>query len=70
MGLLVLCWEERIEDLTGTLSWMDLLILVMRELTPEMTGLWVYSLAEVLGFEFFCLELFFMSNKYISIFVY
>jgi hypothetical protein len=58
------------EDLAGTLSWMDLLILLMRELTPEMVGLELYYLAEVLGLEFFCLELFFMSNKYISIFVY
>ncbi len=49
---------------------MDLLILLMRVLTPEMVGLGVSSLAEVLGLEFFCLELFFMGNKYISIFVY
>ena len=49
---------------------MDLLILLMRLLTPQMMGLEVYYLAEVLGFEFFCLELFFMLNKYISIFVY
>lgn len=42
----------------------------MRELTPEMVGFEVYYRAEVLGLEFFCLELFFIGNKYISIFVY
>ena len=69
-GLLFLCWEVSIDDFAGTFNWIDLLILLMRLLTAEIVGLLVYYLAEVLGFEFFCLELFFMSNKYISIFVY
>lgn len=69
-GLLFLCWELSIEDFAGIFSWMDLLILLIRLLTAVMVGLLLYYLPDVLGFEFFWRELFFMGNKYISIFVY
>ena len=69
-GFELLCPEESIDDFAGTFSWIDLFILLIKELTPEIVGFEVYYRAEVLGLEFFCLELFFMGNKYISIFVY
>lgn len=42
-------------DLIGTVNCMDLLILLITVLTPEIIGFWECSYrAEVLGFEFFC----------------